>query len=161
MNRDEIALAAQTVMRLLGQYSNAPHREMLVDPALYAFLEAKFGKMTRQMPIRLGDSHKRIDFRHGGSNPVAIEFAVRPPKGGGQLYGSQNASELRKLSRLSQTKAKLRALLLMDLHSTPHDETDLARTYENVTLGPGRYVRRPVSVIYVHESGSWQFTWKP
>lgn len=161
MNRNEIAQAALTVMQLLAHYSNAPHREMLVDPALYAFLEARFERMRRQIPIQVGASQKRIDFRHGGTNPVAIEFAVRPPNGGGQLYGSQNASELRKLSRLPQTKAKLRALLLMDLHATPHARQNLESTYDQVVLGPGNYVRKPVSVIYVHRNRHYQFVWRP
>lgn len=161
MNREHIARTAEAVMRMLGEYTNGPKREMLVDPALYAYFSARFGKMRRQVPIMLGTSAKRIDYRHGGLNPVAIEFVVRPPTGGGQLYGSQNRSELRKLSRLPQTKAKLRALLLMDSHSTPLDHAALRATYEVVTLGPGNYIRMPVSVIYVQDGTSFQFVWKP
>jgi hypothetical protein len=45
LNIEELTNAALEVLRLLNDYSTAPHREMLIDPALYAYLEGRFGSM--------------------------------------------------------------------------------------------------------------------
>src|SRR5207245_1508894 len=126
-------------------------------------LTARFGRISRQHPVYLYGSERpqRIDFRYGGPNPVVIEFAVRPRDGGGQLYGSQNESELRKLTRVNQTEAKLRVLLLVDLANAPIAESELKPTYDGINAGPGNFTRMPVRVIYVHDQQSYNFIWRP
>lgn len=163
MNHTGLRKAALRVLQLLEEYSNAPHREMLIDPALYAFLEGHFGLMSRQHPVEIAGHRRpaRIDYRQGGSNPTVIEFAVRPPLGGPQLYGSQNRAELRKLTRIPQTRAKRRVLLLLDRHRIPLSRASLEPTYESVTAGPGNFQRRSVRVQYVHVSRQFNFLWTP
>ncbi len=99
MNIADITTASKDIIAMLGEYHNAPRREMHLDPMLYALLKGRFTHIARQHHVRIYGSPrpKRIDFRYGGSNPVVIEFAVRPPNGGGQLYGTQNVSELQKI----------------------------------------------------------------
>jgi hypothetical protein len=167
VNISDIVEAGKEVIFLLSRYSNAPHREMKIDPALFGYLRGKHGPVDRQHPVHLyggkqGKRAKRIDYRLGGSNPVVLEFAVRPPTGGGTLLGSQNASELRKLCRVSDTEARLRALLLVDLYREPHDIDSLWDTYDRVSTGPGRYKRSGVRVIYVHaQLSSPHYIWRP
>lgn len=100
MTLDSIRDAAVRVVRLLDDYSggHVGKREMLLDPILYGYLQGRFGSMTRQHHVQFygAAKPKRIDFRHGTSNPTVIEFAVRPPSGHATLYGSQNRSELQK-----------------------------------------------------------------
>src|SRR5438093_1461614 len=123
MNLDDIKRSALRVLKLLDDYSggHVGRREMLLDPILYGYLEGRFSHMARQHYVYLHGSAnpKRIDFRYGTHNPVVIEFAVRSPAGGGTLYGSQNRSELRKLCRVTQAEARLRVMLLIDLHTAP------------------------------------------
>jgi hypothetical protein len=153
--------ATQTILRLLQHYSNPPDREMLLDAMLYAHLEGKFGKMSRQFRARLpGRPGARIDFRRGTVAPTLVEFAVRPPKGGGQLYGSQNRSELCKLTRIPQSRARRRYLLLVDLSQYEMSKSNLRATYEKVSSGPGNFKRHPVRVVYVSRSNAYHFKWK-
>lgn len=163
MNIANLTAAAKEVIRVLGAYHNAPHREMLIDPVLLAYLRGKHPPVERQHYVyRYGsDRPQRIDFRTGGTNPVVIEFAARPPTGGGQLLGSQNTSELRKLCRVTHTSARLRALLLMDLYRDPIDRKELQATYARVNAGRGRFARNPVRVVYVHSDASYNFVWDP
>jgi hypothetical protein len=153
------------VLELLLDYSGSHvgSREMLLDPILYGYLEGRLGHMQRQhyVQVRGKSKPKRIDFRHGTENPVVIEFAVRPPTGGGQLYGSQNSSELRKLCRIKQTAARLRVLLLIDLHSTPLEKDSLKLTYDSQNSGPVRFKRNSVRVLYVHRDLQYSFLWRP
>lgn len=162
MNIDEIAAAARAVLALRAKYTKPPCREMALDLPLFAYLSARHGAMTRQVPVQLGVAKpKRIDFRHGGTNPVVIEFVVRSASGLGTIYGSQNRSELRKLSRIPQSQAKLRALLLMDVSPSPLEKPVLKSTYDGVTLGKGNFTRMAVTVIYVHADREYRFNWKP
>lgn len=163
MNIEDIIEAGEEALHLLARYSNAPHREMLIDPALFGYLRGKHGPVDRQHNVYVyGDVRpKRIDYRLGGNNPVVLEFAVRPATGGGNLLGSQNRSELRKLCRVSTAEARLRALLLLDLYHQPHDLESLWDTYERVATGPGRYTRNGVRVIYVHEDVNDTYLWHP
>lgn len=159
-----IKQAARDVLKLLSEYKggNVPSREMLIDPVLYALLLGRNEKIKRQHPISgKKKKPKRIDFRSGGTNPVMLEFAVRPPAGGGQLYGSQNASELRKLTKVSQTQARTRVLLLLDLCPEPLKVDNLRATYSQVNSGPGKFKRHSVRVIYVHREVDADFPWQP
>jgi hypothetical protein len=165
MNLSNLRESARLVVSLLEDYagSHVGGREMLLDPVLYGYLHGRFGGVTRQHHVRFHGRHRpsRIDFRHGTSNPVVIEFAVRPPSGHATLYGSQNRSELRKLCRVSQTTARLRVLLLIDLYFTPMNRETLKATYDREGSGPGNFIRRPVRVIYVHRDREFNFLWRP
>ncbi len=163
MNLSEIKSAALTVLKLLDDYSggHVGRREMLLDPILYGYLEGCFGHLSRQRYVHLHGSikPKRIDFRYGTHNPVVIEFAVRPPGGGGTLYGSQNRSELRKLCRVTRVSARLRVMLLVDLHTTPLVRANLKATYDTETSGAGNFKRHSVRVLYVHRETQYHFLW--
>ncbi|WP_276967056.1 hypothetical protein [Metallibacterium scheffleri] len=164
MNIEEITDVGVQVLRLLDDYSRAPaHREMLIDPILYAFLKGKFGAVARQHHVAVYGSQrpKRIDFRVGGTNPVVLELAVRSPKGVGSLLGKSNTSELRKLCKVSTTQAKLRALLLIDLYGNNYTKDHLQESYEKIHAGPGKFERNSVRVIYVHMNNRFDFSWSP
>ena len=154
LNIADIQTAGQDILRLLNDYKHMPslQREMRLDPVLYGFLEARFGKMSRQHKVRMHSKQKaqRIDFRYGGSNPVVIEFAVRTSLSSNTLYGSQNSSELKKLTRIIPSQASLRILLLLDLASSPLAKPSLESTYNRVTAGRGNFKRHSVRVVYVH-----------
>lgn len=90
-----------------------------------------------------------------------MELVVRPPRGGGQLYGSQNETELWKLCRFPNTQAKLRALLLIDLHAQPLEKIALKSTYDEIHAGRGKFDRFPVQVIYAGHSETYSFKWSP
>jgi hypothetical protein len=151
------------ILKLLDAYHNPPHRELMVDAVLFAYLSGRFTNIARQHYVYLYGSTRphRIDFRFGGSNPVVLELAVRPPKGGGNLLGAQNTSELRKLCRVSHTAARLRVLLLLDLASEPLLKESLKDTYDPLHAGPGKFKRSVVRVIYVHRRNRFNFAWSP
>jgi hypothetical protein len=151
------------ILQILSDYHNAPHREMLIDPVIFAYLRGRFESVQRQHHVRVVGSTKpkRIDFRIGTSNPVVIELAVRPPTGGGQLLGGQNTSELGKLCRISTSQARLRALLLIDLNSDHYLKERLKRSYDKVHAGPGQFKRLPVRVAYLHSTNRFTFSWSP
>lgn len=163
MNIREITEAARAVIDILDEYHNAPNREMHIDPVLFAYLRSRHSSVQRQHYVYRYGSHKpqRIDFRSGGNNPVVLEFAVRPPTGGGTLSGSQNTSELRKLCRVSDTAARLRALLLVDLFHSPLEKSSLKETYDQINAGRGKFKRNSVRVIYVHADTQFNFLWSP
>jgi hypothetical protein len=165
MNIADLTNAARQVIALLTDYSggHVGRREMLLDPILYGYLQGRFQNMSRQHWVQIHgrDRPQRIDFRHGGSNPVVIEFAVRPPHGGPTLYGSQNRPELRKLTRVTKTSARLRVMLLIDLAPDPLLRNNLMRTFNDQNSGPGRFKRHSVRVVYVHSETSFNFIWQP
>ena len=157
--------AARTLMHLRADYSNPPNSERGLDPLLYAYLKAAHPRVrvTRQMNIHFSGSSRpsRIDFRLGGSNPSVVELAVRPWNGAQQLQGPQNLSELRKLSKVPITQAKRRILLLVDLKKGALSKDFLKATYDPLHAGQGKKVRHTVTVVYVHQSSSFWFTWRP
>lgn len=165
MNIREIEEAGQKILELLNDYRRHPakRRELEIDETIYAYLQGRFGNITRQHYVHLQSKPRpqRIDFRCGGSNPVVIELAVRPPDGHQQLYGSQNVSELRKLTRIVASQARTRVLLLLDLAdpSIPCDK--LKPTYDSQNAGPGNFDSYPVRVVYVHHELTYHFLWSP
>src|SRR5262245_47898774 len=154
--------ACQRVVELAREYKpQEHHREMGYDGLLFGFLEAQFGKMKRQHKVWIGKSPwpKRLDFRQGGSSPVVLEFAVRTP-GRNEIHGSQNGSEIGKLTR--QRKASARYLLLFDLSGDlPMDTDDLWNSYRRLNGGVGKFTRKPVQVIYVHPDHVDSYIWRP
>jgi hypothetical protein len=163
MRISDIQKVGLDVLQLMGKYQNPPQKELLIDAILLAYLSGRFSQVDRQHYVYLYGSTKprRIDFRFGGSNPVVLELAVRPPTGGGRLSGSQNISELRKLCRVSHTQARLRALLLLDLYYDPLQKDSLKATYDRIDAGRGRFKRSSVRVIYVHLRDTFHFRWSP
>ena len=80
LNIEELTAAGVEILHLLQDYHRPPaHREMLIDPILYAYMKGRFGAVTRQHHVAVYGSQKpkRIDFRVGGSNPAVLELAVR------------------------------------------------------------------------------------
>lgn len=134
---------------------------MALDPVLYALLGAHGSQVSRQYKAHLPGSKRirRIDFRVGGTNPTLLEFACRPAHGASELYGPTNTTELQKLCRFPSTKARLRALLLLDLCDSHLPRTTLVASYSNVTAGPGNFNRSPVQVVYVHKDHTYSFKW--
>jgi len=161
MRIDQLASATTDVIRLRDEYHSPPVGELAFEFAHYAYLQGCFGKMSRQFPIRIRNRPHRIDLRYGGTNPVVVELALRPPQGGGQLYGSQNRTELRKLTRVRQTRARRRVLLLADLSHHPIGQGKLRATYDPINAGRGRFGRYPVRVVYARDDGWFSFLWRP
>jgi len=164
LNIEEVTAAGVEILHLLQDYHRPPaHREMLIDPILYAYMKGRFGPVTRQHHVSVYGSQKpkRIDFRIGGTNPSVMELAVRSPLGSGSLLGGPNTSELRKLCKVSTTQAKLRVLLLIDLYANHYTKSDLKDSYDTVHAGPGKFKRCPVRVVYVHMKNRFNFAWSP
>ncbi len=165
VNQQEVIDAARDIIRLAKDYGGGEtlNREMLLDPVLYAYFEGRFGAMSRQHQVEMHSKVRpqRIDFRHGSSNPSVMEFAVRPPSGGSTLQGSQNKSELRKLTRIVPSQAKTRILLLLDLYRESILKCKLKPTYDNINAGRGNFRRHSVRVIYVHPDIDYKFLWNP
>lgn len=164
VNVNALKRIGQDIACMIQDYSSTPYREMQIDLALYACLRetAKRG-VERQFRATLPRRKRpaRIDFRVVHPNAVLIEFAVRPRIGGGQLAGSQNKAELCKLTRFGNSKAKLRALLLIDLARKPYDLCTLKAQYDQIDAGRGRFPRNPVKVIYAHAQEAFAFKWDP
>jgi len=161
----ELEDAAQEIIRLLRDYSTDPaaQREMRIDPVVYGYFDGRFGKMSRQVYVRMHSRPRpqRIDFRYGSNNPLVFEFAVRSRQSDATLYGSQNVSELRKLTRVIPSQARTRILLLLDLTDTPIARDNLKATYDRINAGRGRFQRHPVRVIYASNSVTYNFLWRP
>ena len=162
-NIASLSKALRTIVDLAFHYHNVPKKELHADLLMYGFLSAQFPNVSRQHHVRMyGSTHPhRIDFRIGGTHPVVAEFVLRPPSGGSQLYGASNQSEVRKLCRVYATQAKLRALLLLDLHSEPLKKETLRESYAKVSSGPGKFERHPVRVLYASREVEFNFVWKP
>jgi hypothetical protein len=158
MNIEQIFNLARVVQRSADSYS----REMEIDAAFLDALQNGHGPSTRQYRQyrRNLTRPKRIDFRLGGPNPVLIELAVRPRDGASELYGSQNTPELDKLLRYPQSRAKLRALVLMDFAPVPIEENRMRSTYDVLGSGPGRFERNSVRIMYLHRTLEYHFLWR-
>ena len=161
----EAISAASALVDLRKDYSNPPKTERGLDPIFYGYITAAHSKVkvSRQVHIKFHGAKKpsRIDFRIGGSNPTVLELAVRPTDGQQQLCGPQNLDELRKLSKVTPSKAKRRILLLVDLKKYPISKASLKATYDPLHAGPGRKPRHAVTVVYFHRQSNFSFTWVP
>jgi hypothetical protein len=121
-------------------------------------LQAYVGDM--QSEVRVGDGLKRIDFRHGGSNPDFIELVVRYH--GVETGRTQIESELQKLCRIPYAKARRRYLLILDFWGNrPMSEARMEERYNEFGAGPGNFGRNSVRVVYVHPEESFDFLWQP
>lgn len=155
------AIAADLVS-ILGEYPYIAGGEAALDRFVYAYLRGRFSSAaSRQWPaLPVRGRAGRIDFRVGGNNPVVFELAVRTPETGNLGVGS-NKPELRKLSRVPQAKARVRALLLLDLKNEPVNFEMLRERYQAYHLGKGKFDREPVSVVYAHATTQHRFIWSP
>jgi hypothetical protein len=112
------ALSEAHELATSGRYTRLGERKF--EPILFGFLAARWGRVGREVGARDPLTKRpRIDLRHGSTNPTVVEVACRPQEGGNQLEPSQNASELRKLTRVSQAQAKWRVLALFDFGIHP------------------------------------------
>jgi hypothetical protein len=145
-------------IRLADTLSWKKAGERWLHGVVLGLLEAKIGHM--QIEVQVGNSKSRVDFRHGGSNQAVIELAVRHH--GPELYGPMNSSELRKLCKFTQSKAKRRVLLLLDpSHLPPIEKSALQKSYNTVSSGRGRFSRKTVTIVYVHADTEYSFQWRP
>jgi len=151
--------AAKAILATVASYTapGAPRGERTLDPVLFGFLLGADTQVDRQVSVIVAGKKRRIDFRCRGNNPANLEWALRPRNGGGQLSAKSNASEIRKLSRTTNAR---RYLLLIDLAPTPWSKKELAADYKTITLGPGKYIRHSVTVVYVHEDSHFKIIWK-
>ena len=161
----EAIAAAQALIRLRKHYTNPPKTERGLDPIFFGYITAAHPKVTvtRQSHVTFHGTTKpsRIDFRLGGTNPTYLELAVCPADGQQQLCGPQNHDELLKLSKIIPSKGKRRILLLVDLKKNPMTKAKLKDTYDPLHAGPGKKARHPVTVVYVHATTEFSFTWQP
>jgi hypothetical protein len=165
MRLQKIMQATRSVIDLMDSYpaKGFHEAERTLEPLLFGYFAARFQRMTREhrAPPMIKKPGGRVDLRHGGTNPVVIELAVRPRAGGPQLYGPSNKAELAKLTRIPPTQARSRILLLVDLGARPITRARLERSYFGVRLGAGRFPRHLVRVIYVHQDAEHSFPWRP
>ncbi len=161
----DVISAAEALIKLRDDYQRPPSSERTLDPVLYAFLHGKFPdrRISRQKHVRFPGARKPslIDYRVGGPNPTLVEFVVRPPNGGSELYRGANKAELMKLSRIPAAQAKRGVLLLMDLREKPLPKRSLKASYARIHVGPGRIPRHPVTIVYVHRDLQYSFAWSP
>ncbi len=157
-----IAVAGE-MARLLANYTKRL-TEQDANLLVYGFLSARLADVRREWRICVaGRKHPlRIDFRIGGTNPAVVEFALRPKTGHGTaLSVASNVDELKKLGRVSSTKARWRYLLLIDLRSKPLVRAHLKGSYDAANLGVGRFPRESVRVIYAHRTDVYDFLFSP
>ncbi|MBI5066937.1 MAG: hypothetical protein HZB56_01770 [Deltaproteobacteria bacterium] len=129
-----------------------------------AYLHGRFPGVSAEHRVKEG----AIDFRLGGTNPSVLELAVAPRAladachkqqrfpghiSATQLYASQNRSELRKLARVAQAKARKRYLLLLDLRGLDHQ--DLKAGY--LKWSARRRGGSPIRVVHVRRDSERHF----
>jgi len=161
---DVKAAALDIVGRICGNKVQS-FSEAEAGRILHAYLVGRHGGVWPECPVKIGNKLGAIDFRFGdwpyGRNPCALELAVRNSNEGSQLLASQNKSELTKLSRYPVSKAQTRVLLLLDFGHKAMRKRDLKPGYDNIKhLGPGKFQRLSVSVLYVHRDHNYRFIWR-
>ncbi len=143
-------------LRLTETLTEQQIKEDWLHGVVLGLLEAKVGNMQSEYSVDGG----RIDFRHGGNNPDAIELVVRFH--GNEHYRNMNESELQKLCRIPWARARKCILFILDpsgLAATPKE--NLRRSYYSKGAGRGRFYRREVTVMYVHPEERYNFRWDP
>jgi hypothetical protein len=156
LTNDKLKQAGRYALGLTRSLTWGRAREGWLHGVVLGLLEGSVGNMESEYRVPNG----RIDFRHGGNNPDCIELVVRHH--GNEHYGTQNRSELRKLSRVSYQRARKRILMILDASGmSPTLKEDLADTYKAISMGAGRFPRNPVSIIYVHPRTEYTFRWNP
>ena len=153
---DDVRQLGKSLMAMGDEYPLQFRTERDFFPLVRAFLQGRVPEVTAEV----GASNKKIDFRIGGPNPALLELAVSPRMiedrhhadakfpGNNQaphLYASTNKTELSKLSKVPQAKAKNRYLLLIDFRKG-HDITKLKAGYLKQLPQNGK--RAAVRVVY-------------
>lgn len=152
-----ITRIGKSALRLAKTFPEYRRGERVLQGVVLGLLEGTVGKMGQEKNTTWG----RVDFRHGGTNPVLIELAIRDPYHANELYGGQNRDELNKLCRIPYKRAKLRCLLLLDASGLdPIPKRRLKASYDKVSSTPGRFERSAVRVVYVHHDVSYHFLWR-
>jgi len=153
----DVGALGSALIEIADLYPFAYRTERDFFPLVLAYLHGRVPSVKAEVGVTAG----RIDFRIGGPNPALLELAVAPRalsdpdhpeqtfpghQATTQLYASQNKKELRKLKDVSQTRAKNRYLLLLDMRGV-HDFSALKTGYEAVLprFNGGSVVR----VVYV------------
>ena len=155
---DRLVELGRMAIRLSNQYMDYRQKEGIIHHLLFGAMESVFGHMEREYLASRGQ--ERIDFRYGTSNPRVIELVVRDPIHRNQHYGTQNRSELRKLYRVSNAKARARILLILDASGLgPFRKVNLERSFRSVHGERGRFRRYSVTVHYVHLNTDYRFRW--
>jgi len=156
--------AGRAALNLTYTLTQKKTRERWLHGVVLGLLEGLVGNMQNEFAVedsnRVKKKPKCIDFRHGSSNPDVIELVVRMR--GGELYGSQNKSELLKLCKIPDTQARRRILLLLDPSGLdPIAKHDLKRTYSYIGTGSGNFPRKTVTIVYIHPDLEYLFRWRP
>lgn len=105
-------------------------------------------------------SQERVDFRLGGTNPIALEIAIRAREDRNDLLARTNKSELIKLAQIPQSRVKMRYLALLDTTISPRQPERIWKSY--YALAPndiGLGVCAPVRLLYVSRSCSDSNGW--
>jgi hypothetical protein len=161
----DIRDAAKEIVGPICGWQARSFSEADVGRILHAYLRGKFAGVSTECSVNMGTYEGKIDFRFGdppyGGNKCVVELAVRNTNHGQQLLAVQNKTELKKLSRYPASRAQTRVLLLLDLGHDPLQQERLQRGYRKLNhLGPGKFPRRPVSVVYVHRDLDYRFIWR-
>lgn len=106
------------------------------------------------------DSRERVDFRLGGTNPIALEIAIRARDDRNDLSARSNKSELKKLAQLPQSRAKMRYLALLDTTTIPRTPDRIWKSYDALApddIGLGDCA--PVRLLYICRACSDSSGW--
>jgi len=137
---EDVCTLGSALIEIADLYPLTYRTERDFFPLVLAYLHGRVPCTQTEV----GATNGKIDFRIGGPNPAVLELAVAPRalsdpdhppqtfpghKLTTQLYASQNRTELQKLKKIPQTKAKNRYLLLLDLRGA-HDFVKLKAGYE-------------------------------
>lgn len=156
VNDRMLRTAMHEFLDVLDEINKGTATERTLLPYLYIFLRRRWEgvRVRREFSVDAGNKRTgRIDFLLGTTNPVALEVACRNSRSKSQS-ASQNVSELRKLSRIKQSQAKRRVLVVFDLTKHPLTIEKFKASYSGLSLGPGRFVRSTISIHYIHRGRS-------
>lgn len=162
---EDVKQLGAALIKVADQYPTRFLTERDFFPLVVAYLHGRFPGVSAEHAVEQG----AIDFRLGGTNPSVIELAVAARAlqdaafttlhfpghaSATQLYASQNRSELAKLGRVSQTRARKRYLLLLDFRGFDQEETKLK--YRNLVSSIG--LGNPVCVVHVSRDVTSSYT---
>ncbi|MCC7541189.1 MAG: hypothetical protein IT379_33530 [Deltaproteobacteria bacterium] len=155
---DDVKRLGAALLDVADRYPTGFVTEIDFYPLVIAFLSWKLAGLKAEARVGGGTA---VDFKvTRTTNPAYLELAVAPrilgdleaevPKAfpnKTQLYATQNASELNKLSSLGGA-TKGRFLLLLDLRKKPHDVQELRNLYNAAAKKMSG--SNGVRVVYVH-----------
>lgn len=163
---DDVTSLGKMLIEVADRYPLQYLTERDFFPLVCAYMKGRVPRLHPEVAVDSG----AIDFRIGGSNPSVIELAVAPRafadphapatvfpghSAATQLYATQNGTELKKLSAVPQSRAKMRYLLLVDFRSA-FEKAQLKALYEKTASTTG--IANPVKVVYVARNNDFVFT---